>query len=189
MRFFWRKAPIVAFAAAVLGGAAPASATPGTAFSSTFQNTSSVTTSFRQADGNTFIGQTVQAVYAGDLWGPVVEYIDIVIHPDGSLNAEGEDVCTCTLAGTGTVGNDRAGVLRDRGRHGVRQRTVRVHWRDWRPGRHARRRDVRSERLEWPVLGLLPLRAVAARRRQSRLERGGGGQARPPSPREPLPCL
>ncbi len=104
MRFFWRKAPIMAFAAAVLAVTAPASATTGTAFSSTFQNTSSVTTSFRQADGNTFISQTVQVVYAGDLSGPVVEYIDIVVHPDGSLNAKGEDVCACTLAGTGRSG-------------------------------------------------------------------------------------
>jgi hypothetical protein len=105
MSSFWRKAPVVAaLAAAALLGAAPGSATPRTPFSGTFQNLSSVTTAFRQAGGNTFISQTVQVVYSGQLSGSVVEYIDIVIHPDGSLNAKGEDICSCTLAGTGRSG-------------------------------------------------------------------------------------
>jgi hypothetical protein len=106
MRYLWRRALAAggALAAAALLVAPPASATPPTAFTGTFQNTSSVVTGFRQADGNTFISQIVQVIYAGDLAGPVVEHIDLVIHPDGTLNAKGADVCTCTLTGTGLSG-------------------------------------------------------------------------------------
>jgi hypothetical protein len=106
MRYLWRKALVVggALAAAALLVAAPASATTPTAFAATFQNTSSVVTAFRQADGNTFVSQIVQVVYAGDFVGSVVEHIDVVIHPDGTLNAKGADVCTCTLTGTGLSG-------------------------------------------------------------------------------------
>ncbi len=43
----------------------------------TFQNTSSVITASRQADDNTFVSQIVQAVYAGDFVGSVVEHIDL----------------------------------------------------------------------------------------------------------------
>ena len=70
----------------------------------TFQNTSSVITASRQADGNTFVSQIVQVVYAGDFAGSVVEHIDLVIHPDGTLNAKGADLCTRTLTGTGLLG-------------------------------------------------------------------------------------
>jgi Protein of unknown function (DUF3224) len=80
------------------------SASTPTAFTATFQNTSSVVTASRQADGNTFVSQIVQVVYAGDFAGTVVEHIDVVIHPDGTLNAKGADVCTCTLTGTGLSG-------------------------------------------------------------------------------------
>ena len=106
MRYLWRKALVVggALAAAALLVAAPASASTPTAFTATFQNTSSVITAFRQADGNTFVSQIVQVVYAGDFVGPVVEHIDVVIHPDGTLNAKGADICTCTLTGTGLSG-------------------------------------------------------------------------------------
>ena len=105
MSYLWRRALVVgALGAAALLLAAPGSATTQTAFTGTFQNTSSVVTGFRQADGNTFISQIVQVVYAGDLSGSVVEHIDLVIHPDGTLNFKGADVCTCTLAGTGLSG-------------------------------------------------------------------------------------
>ncbi len=98
-----------------------------------------MTTSFRQADSDTFIGQTVQAVYAGHLSGPVVVHIDIIVHPRWLAQRQGPGHLHLHAGRDRTVGNDRAG--------------------------------------------------VAARRQQSRLERGEGGQARPPSPREPLPCL
>ncbi len=105
MSYLWRNGLVVgALGSAALLGAAPGSATTPIAFTSTFQNTSSVVTGFRQADGNTFISQIVQVVYAGDLSGSVVEHIDVVIHPDGTLNFKGADVCTCTLAGTGLSG-------------------------------------------------------------------------------------
>ena len=107
MNYLWRKALVAgsAVAAAAVLVAAPASATTPIPFAGTFQNGPSVVTGFRQADGNTFISQIVQVVYAGDLAGPVVEHIDVVIHPDGTLNAKGADVCTCTLAGgrSGTI--------------------------------------------------------------------------------------
>jgi hypothetical protein len=93
-----------ALAAEALVVAAPASASTPIAFTATFQNTSSVTTAFRQANGNTFVSQIVQVVYAGDFAGSVVEHIDVVIHPDGTLNAKGADVCTCMLTGTGLSG-------------------------------------------------------------------------------------
>jgi uncharacterized protein DUF3224 len=103
--YVWGKGLVVAaLAAAALVVAAPGSARTSTAFAGSFQGVSSVITGFRQADGNTFISQTVQVVYAGDLSGPVVEQIDVVIHPDGTFNFKGVDVCTCTLAGTGLSG-------------------------------------------------------------------------------------
>jgi len=105
MRNSWRKALLgggMAVAALLVGS--PGSASTHAAFNGTFQNTSAVITDFRQADGNTFISQTVQVVYAGGLSGSVVEQIDLVIHPDGSLNFNGVDVCVCTLAGTGRSG-------------------------------------------------------------------------------------
>ena len=105
MSYLWRKGLVVAaLTAAALLVAAPGSATTPSAFTGSFQNISSVTTGFRQADGNTFISQTVQVIYAGELSGPVVEHIDVVIHPDGNFNFKGEDDCTCTLAGTGLSG-------------------------------------------------------------------------------------
>ena len=105
MRNSWRKALLgggMAVAALLVGS--PGSASTHAAFNGTFQNTSAVITDFRQADGNTFISETVHVVYAGDLSGSVVEQIDLVIHPNGSLNFNGVDVCACTLAGrSGTV--------------------------------------------------------------------------------------
>lgn len=90
--------------AATLLAAGPASATPPSTLNATFHNSSAVTTSFRQADGNTFISQVVQVTYTGDISGPVTENIDITIHPDGTLNANGTDVCNCTLTATGQSG-------------------------------------------------------------------------------------
>ena len=95
---------VAAAAAVALVAVGTASASPPIAFSGTFTNLSSVTTSFRQADGNTFVSQTVSVVYAGDFAGPVTEQIDVVIHPDGSSNFKGADVCVCTVAGrSGTI--------------------------------------------------------------------------------------
>lgn len=54
--------------ALVVAGTAPAS--PPIAFSGTFTNLSSVTSSFRQADGNAFVSQIVSVVDAGDFAGP-----------------------------------------------------------------------------------------------------------------------
>jgi len=61
-------------------------------------------TSFRQADGNTFITQSVQVNYYGDIYGPVVSQTYLVIHPDGTLTGHGTDVCSCTVASTGASG-------------------------------------------------------------------------------------
>jgi hypothetical protein len=99
-----RALSVAATGAVALVVAGTASASPPIAFSGTFTNLSSVTTSFRQADGNTFVGQIVSVVYAGDFAGPVTEQIDIVIHPDGSSKFKGVDVCACTVAGrSGTI--------------------------------------------------------------------------------------
>ena len=101
----WRMGLMVTtLAAGALLVAAPGSAGTPIAFAGSFQNTSSVVTGVRQADGNTFISQIVQVVYTGDLSGAVVQHIELVIHPDGTLNFKGVDVCTCTLAGTGLSG-------------------------------------------------------------------------------------
>jgi len=95
---------VAATVAVALVVAGTASASPPIAFNGTFTNLSSVTTSFRQADGNTFVSQIVSVVYAGDFAGRVTEQIDVVIHPDGSSNFKGADVCACTVAGrSGTI--------------------------------------------------------------------------------------
>lgn len=109
MSYLWPQVLLVAALAAVVAllVASPGSASTLTAFEGTFQNISSVTTRIRHADGDTFMSQTVQAMYAGDFSGPVVEHIDLVIHPDGTFKFRGVDVCTCTLAGTGLSGTIR----------------------------------------------------------------------------------
>lgn len=106
MTYRWRKVLVVggALAAAALLFAPPASASPRVAFAATFQNTSTVVTGIRHDDGNTFISQIVQVIYAGDFLGSVVEHADAVIHPDGTFNVHGADVCSCTLTGTGRSG-------------------------------------------------------------------------------------
>ena len=106
MRYLWRTTLVVSgvLAAAALVVPSPASATTPIRFNASFQNTSSVITASRQADGNTFLSEIVQVIYAGDFAGSVVEQADVVIHPDGTLNFKGADVCTCTLTGTGLSG-------------------------------------------------------------------------------------
>ena len=79
MRNSWWKTLLgAALAVAALLVGSPGSASTHVAFNGTFQNTSAVVTDFRQADGNTFISETVHVVYAGDLSGSVVEQIDLV---------------------------------------------------------------------------------------------------------------
>jgi hypothetical protein len=106
MSYFWRKGLVgtTVAAAALLVTAPVAAASPPTAFTTSFQNTSMVLTGFRQADGNTFISQTLQVMVSGDLSGSAVQHLDVVFHPDGTFNLKGVSVCTCTLAGTGLSG-------------------------------------------------------------------------------------
>lgn len=70
----------------------------------TFDFTVVAVTSFRQADGNLLITQSLQGRLAGDVTGAVAETERLVVHPTGEVEFRGIDVCNCTAAGrTGIV--------------------------------------------------------------------------------------
>lgn len=56
-------------------------------------------TSFRSADGNLLISQTLRGDYAGDASGSVDEVENLVVHPTGVVEFRGVDVCSCTIDG------------------------------------------------------------------------------------------
>src|SRR5260370_28424368 len=61
--------------------------------------------STRAADGNTFIGFTLAESWQGTFAGTRVGSGSVVIHPDGSIDAQSSGIFTCTIAGrSGTAG-------------------------------------------------------------------------------------
>jgi hypothetical protein len=56
-------------------------------------------TSFRQADGNTFITYTDSGWFGGAIQGAYTETGHVITHADGSQNIRGDDTCTCTVLG------------------------------------------------------------------------------------------
>src|SRR5258708_17605747 len=56
--------------------------------------------STRAADGNTFIGFTLAESWQGTFAGTRVGSGSVVIHPDGSSDAQSSGVCTGTIAGS-----------------------------------------------------------------------------------------
>src|SRR5260370_24908089 len=55
--------------------------------------------STRAADGNTFIGFTLAESWQGTFAGPRVGSGSVVIHPDGSIDAQSSGIFTGTIAG------------------------------------------------------------------------------------------
>ncbi len=106
------RRPLATAAAVVVAlvAAGIASASPPIAFTGTFTSCCSVVTSFRQADGNTFISVFDVVFFAGDFAGTATEQFNLVFHPDGSATFNGTNDCTCTVAGrSGTIATTFAG--------------------------------------------------------------------------------
>src|SRR5690349_5975418 len=82
--------PIPALVFALSAGfSSPARATAPTEYMVTYTDVSSVTTSVRQADGNTFTTAVDQAVLMGDIVGSATETDYVTAHADGSANFTG----------------------------------------------------------------------------------------------------
>jgi hypothetical protein len=99
MRKFLFGIPVLAAALVVF--AAPAGATPPATATGTYTATGPpVVTDVRTAGGNTFVTESLPAVYAGDVTGPYVLAGTIHFRDDGSFTAHGSLVCTdCTIGG------------------------------------------------------------------------------------------
>ena len=92
-------------AAVMAAGTVPAPTTP-TAFSAGFSTVPNSTelVSFREADGNALVTVTDEVQFTGAFAGFSAEQISIVVHPDGSMEFHGSDLCNCTVAGSsGTI--------------------------------------------------------------------------------------
>jgi hypothetical protein len=76
-------------------------ATPPTEASGGFVSVQTVT-DVRTADGNTFLTTRDTQVVSGTYSGTTAGESHIILHADGSGNAHGEFVCTCTIAGLGS---------------------------------------------------------------------------------------
>ncbi|MBV9278941.1 MAG: hypothetical protein JOZ41_02570 [Chloroflexi bacterium] len=106
------RLPLIAPAAALLlslGIAHPAGATTAVVGTGTITVTpgSFQVTSFRQADGNTFITYTDAGTFTGAISGAYAETGNVITHADGSQNIRGSDSCTCTVGGrTGAYADD-----------------------------------------------------------------------------------
>ena len=99
MRKFLLGIPLVA--AAVVVFATPASAgSPATATGTYTATGPPVVTDVRSAGGNTFVTESLPAVYTGDFTGPYVLAGTIHFRDDGSFTAHGSLVCSdCTIGG------------------------------------------------------------------------------------------
>jgi hypothetical protein len=99
----WRRS-CLAGAAVLLAGlascVAPAAASSAATASGTFTFVSDTRTPIRTADGNTIVDEVASIAYAGDLSGTVTATDTIVVHPDGSVEGHGREVCdSCTIGG------------------------------------------------------------------------------------------
>jgi hypothetical protein len=57
-------------------------------------------TLLRTADGNSFFAVVESPLYSGGLSGTAVDTYTLIVHRDGSLNAQGTETCTgCTIGG------------------------------------------------------------------------------------------
>ena len=78
--------------------------TPPTTVSGFIAGTSFTFTSIFFADNNTIYTVTVTTLLTGALTGSGVDYATLVVHRDGSFNAQHLSTCSCTFAGrSGTL--------------------------------------------------------------------------------------
>jgi hypothetical protein len=96
---------VLAAGAALLAVQPVAASTPVPVTGTFFFVAAPVPSDFRFADGNTFVTLSFPAgVATGDITGTFSERLNIVTHPDGSQNLQGNATCTCAVAGrTGTL--------------------------------------------------------------------------------------
>ena len=122
MRKRFPVSALLALMLSVLVLPAAAGAVPPLTGGGTFTVSSAVTTSTRQADGNTFLTLRVTTLYSGALQGTGVDEETVIVHPDGTLNGSTFGTFTGTIGGTaGTAvlrvegtGDVGTGVLRGR---------------------------------------------------------------------------
>lgn len=89
-----------ALVVAVIGLAQPAAASPPATATGTFALVGEDYTFLRAADGNAFFAGVLSLAYAGDITGSAVDTETFVVHPDGTFNVHGTEVCTsCTIGG------------------------------------------------------------------------------------------
>jgi Protein of unknown function (DUF3224) len=120
MRKRLQVSAVLAAVLAVLWLPTSAGAAPPADGSGTFTVSSTVVTSTRQADGNTFLTLRVTTLYGGTLQGTGLGEETVVVHPDGTLNGRTFETFTGTVggvAGTATLrvegtGDTTTGALR-----------------------------------------------------------------------------
>jgi len=79
-------------------------ASPPSPVSGTFTETSSTTTDFKEAGGNTFITETGIFELGGDVSGSCVQDVRILTHGSGQITAQGVATCDVTIDGkSGTM--------------------------------------------------------------------------------------
>ena len=106
IRFRKRLLTLVLAAGAAFVAVQPAAAsTPVSVTGTFFFVAAPVPSDFRIADGNAFVTLSFPAgVVTGDISGNFTERLNVVTHPDGSQNIQGNAICTCSVAGrTGTL--------------------------------------------------------------------------------------
>jgi hypothetical protein len=96
---------VLAAGAALVAGQPVAASTPIPVAGTFFFVAAPVPSDFRMAGGNAFVTLSFPAgVVTGDIHGNFTEQLNVVTHPDGSQNLQGNATCTCAVAGrTGTL--------------------------------------------------------------------------------------
>jgi hypothetical protein len=99
---------VLAAGAALLAGQPVAASTPRSVAGTFFFVAAPVPSDFRMADGNAFVTLSFPAgVVTGDITGNFTERLNVVTHPDGSQNIQGNAICRCSVAGrTGALAFD-----------------------------------------------------------------------------------
>jgi hypothetical protein len=99
---------LLAAGAAVFAVQPVAASTPVSVAGIFFFVAAPVPSDFRIADGNVFVTLSFPAgIVRGDIAGTFTEQLNVVTHPDGFQNVQGNAICNCTVAGrTGTLAFD-----------------------------------------------------------------------------------
>jgi hypothetical protein len=82
------------------GGAYPAAASTSVTATGTFTSMSDTLTPLGTAGGDTYYDEVLPLAYKGALTGIAIDMDTLVMHKNGSLNAQGTETCaSCTIGG------------------------------------------------------------------------------------------